>query len=992
MSLQFILAPPGAGKTTHILCEIERHLPDAAPLYFIVPEQFSLQGERLVLAGRTAQVRVQVLSFNRLAYRLFSALGGPPGRMADDLAKSMLLRKILLENADALTYYQSAHDKHGFVDALSATVAELNHYRVTAEDLRARADEVTDGADPTLNAKLTDLALILDAYRETVSGRYLLTDDMLELLHARLHEQTAAIPLLDGAYIWADGFSGFTPQERQILIHLMKRAAYTGITLTTRDTPRRTDPLCAAPRETMQKLTQEATQAGIQMLPALYMEGNHRHARGSQLAVFAEEYGNTGQHNSGAAADALLHPAITLHPAANPYTAILTAAAIVNDWTRKRCWRFADIAVLCGDRSLYEKTLRTVFDRLNIPLFVDTEVSILTHPLTELIRAAFEIIVRNFSYESVFRFLKTGLTGIAQDEIDVLENYALAHGISGYRWRYEMNDPRAEAARKALMTALTHLPRPQKKMRVTEFSHAVFRLLDALNVPAALARQYDEALAAGNAETARLHKQIWPKICEVFDKLVEILGDVPVTAREYAATLEAGLAGTGMGRIPPTLDQVVLGDAARSRYPAIKGMIVLGANDGVLPAPPAAPGLFTDDEREILRNTALELAADLPARITEQNYALYCALCQPSHALALITAENTSAGKPLRPAPIIRSLRGLFPELSPTQIALPHEYTPLDTPPPGPARALSAQTASDFFGKILHTSASRLEAYAGCPFAYFLAYMLKAKPRKHYEVLPTDLGSLFHAVVAAYAQQHGWQPRPRGEIDALVAPLVAAHAPHETAYHATARNRYILEKAHRVCTASIWAITEHIKADAYTPAFAEIELPEAPPVILDNGVAVVLRGRIDRADLHPHEGATYVKIIDYKSKITRLKPEEIRNGTRLQLPLYLSAMLRHPQIENAKPGELEYFPIDDPIVNSDIALSEAARDAALIKAFKPASTTPTDEMLATAHSALRRLAMHMTSGYIPAAPCPTSGKSPCEYCKYSAVCGHTQYS
>ncbi|MCL2204329.1 MAG: PD-(D/E)XK nuclease family protein [Defluviitaleaceae bacterium] len=995
MALQFILGAPGTGKTTLCLKEIEASLPGDAPLYYLVPEQFSLQSERLLLARREATMRVQVLSFNRLAYRLFAALGGPPGRMADELAKAMLLRKVLFENAEALQYYGRAHDKHGFVDALAHTLTELNHYRITADDLYARAETAPEGEGNILAAKLSDLALLVEKYREAVSGRYLLTDDMLDLLVERLRAHSGALPLLDGARIWVDGFSGFTPQERMVLLWVMKRAAYLGITLTTRDEPGFSDPLCHPPRFTQEKITYIAEQAGIGILPPVYMKENFRHAHNPGLAFFVGAFSLAPLPGAG--------EGIELISARDPYEAVLAAASQIHEWVQNRGYRFRDIAILCGDRNRYEKILCSAFDRLNIPLFVDTETDILSHPLTELIRAAFDMVNRNFNYESVFRFLKTGLVHLPQDDVDVLENYALAQGIAGYRWRYPMDNPVAEKARVYLMDVLKNFAQAGRKDSVTGFSQKVFHLLYALDVPGTLSRWFDAYINAGDPETARMHKQIWPKLCEIFDKLVEILGDTPITVQEFSSLLDAGFARAGLGRIPPTLNQVVLGDMGRSRYPAIKAMLVLGANEGTLPPPPASPGLFTDDERVLLRNAALELAPEITDRVNEQYYALYCALSQPADMLAFIYAENESSGAVFRPSPVIRIVKALFPTLSAKAATPILEYRPLEGNPDGISIHETAPTSSPvspnpLFGPIIHTAASRLEAYARCPFAYYLTYLLKAKPRKQYEVLPADLGILFHGVVALFAQRMGWQPRTKAEIGEIVATLVAELAPENTAttaYHGSARNRHILEKARRVCTASIWALTEQIRQTDYTPAFAEIDLPPAPPISLDNGQKLALSGRIDRVDLHPApDGRTYVQIIDYKSGHARFSPNDIRNGTQLQLMLYMNAMLKSPGIKNPHPGGIYYFPISDPLLKTNILLEDSVREAALLKQFKLSGIAPDEKNNAlfthlreTADAKIKELATQLASGNIAPAPCPQNGRKPCEYCSYGAICG-----
>jgi ATP-dependent helicase/nuclease subunit B len=1003
VALQFILGPPGSGKTTHCLNEIHKHLPGDAPLYYLVPEQFSLQSERLLLAEYSAAIRVQVLSFNRLAYRLFALLGGPPGKIADELARSMILRKVLFENAESFVYYQSTHDKHGFVESLAVTLTELNHYRVTAGDLKTHAND-----DSALSAKISDLSLILTKYREAVTGRFLLTDDMLDLLVQRLETTTEKLPLLDKTYIWVDGFSGFTPQERLVLFHILKRAEYVGITLTTRDKPHLTDSLCDVPRQTMEKLLNITKKAGIQTLPDIYTTKNHRHIHNPGLAFFVSNFsiyakqGKTFPNIPGDNAGDF----IEMIPVGDPYAAVLAAVTRIQEWKQKRGYRFRDIAILCGDRKRYEKILHTVFDRFFIPLFVDTETDILSHPLTELIRAAFDIVNRNYNYESVFRFFKTGLTGIQQDDVDILENYALAYGTNGYRWRYPMTDPKAEAVRLCFMSGINDFGKMKKKDTVLAFSQKVFDLLYTLNVPETLSRWYDESMNGNDPETARKHKQIWPKVSEIFDKLVEILGDTVVNLQEFASLLDAGLSQAGLGCIPPTLDQVILGDMNRSRYPKIKAMIVLGANEGVLPPLPVTPGLFTDDERNLLRNDALELAPAITDRVNESYYALYGALSQPSDILSFIYAQTDSGGKVLRPSPVLRTIKTLFPLIEPKTVkTMPEymlltdktipEYTPLThlNIEKNPF-SISETSVNQLFGPVIHTAASRLEAYASCPFAYYMTYLLKAKPRKQYEVLPTDLGNLFHDVVACFALEAGWLPRTKPEIDEIVTALVHELTPETAVYHGSARNRYILEKARRVCTASIWALTEQIKKESYQPVFAETDLPPSPPIPLGNGRSLLLSGRIDRVDLLDSEdGNTYVKIIDYKSGRTRFSEDDLRQGTQLQLMIYMNAMLKAPglQDKNPKPGGIYYFPIDDPLLKTDRLLDDTVREAGLLKSFKTSGLdfVGNDDFLPLSYETdkkIKELTLRLTSGDITPNPCYKNGRRFCTYCLFPAVC------
>ncbi|MCL2841049.1 MAG: PD-(D/E)XK nuclease family protein [Defluviitaleaceae bacterium] len=976
MSLQFILGSPGTGKTTYLLKEIREKITmaDGIPLYYLVPEQFSLQSERLLLTGgRDAATQIQVLSFNRLAYRLFSVLGKPAGQIAGDLGKQMLMRKVLFEVADKLIYYKSAVDKHGFVEALSGTMTEMNHYRVSAAELLTRAED----SSPALKAKLTDIALLLTTYRETIKGKYLLTDDMPELLCQKLDGYThEPLPLLDGAYFWVDGFSGFTPQERQVLLYIMKRASRLTLTLT------------MPQHETLDKMTQLARDGRITIEPHIYLNENLRHIHAPALAHFIKYFnGEKTSHH---------HDNIEIISAPDRYAAVYATAQQILSFVREKDYKFRDIAILCGDRTHYEKILQTVFDRLNIPMFVDTETDILSHPLTEMIRAGLEIPMRNWSYESVFRFLKTRLTGLAQSTIDILENYALANGIHAYRWNYTFSDPLAEEGRIQLLKALAPYEKTRGDSIATVKAHAkkVFDMLYALNVPETLQNWFDTHMTHGDPAIARLHGQIWPKLCEVFDKLVDILGDEKVSLKTFAQTLDAGLFQVGLGRIPPTVDQVILGDIGRSRYPEIKAMLVLGANDGILPPTPTGTGLFTDFERKVLRNTALELAPENQRRLSEHYYNLYCALAQPKEKLIFIYAEAEPSGKPLRPSPVLTKVRNVFPHIETTP-ALPFaEYDGILNISVT-SQKLSETSVNQLYGQTIITAATRLEAYARCPFAYYMRYILGAKERIHYQVLPTDLGNIFHNILTGFVRQYS-PTLTRSAIDSMVNDLMKGVVFESSIYHSTARNRHILNKVHRIASASCWAISEQIKQAEYNPALTEHEILNSWAI--NNGRTLTLTGRVDRVDIHQAEdGKEHVRIIDYKSGQARFNENEVRQGIQLQLMLYMNAILKSREKigKQSIPGGVFYFPVDDPILQADGILDDKTRETGLLKAFKMSGFTVEDtadmdnfiHLGQEAENKVKELAHRMTQGDISATPFKGQ-RSPCEYCKYDGVCGH----
>jgi len=1008
MPLQFILGKPGTGKTTHCLNEINKRLDEHALLYYIVPEQFSLQSERLILGQRAAATTVQVLSFNRLAYRLFASLGGPPGKIADDLGKQMLLRKVIFDAGNDLVYYKSAANKLGFVDALLETVTEMAHYKVTGDSLKERIDDST----PAFAGKLNDIATISKAYRGMVDEKYIMTEDMLDILYEKINT-SEALPLLDNAYFWVDGFSGFTPQELHVLGGLLKRAAGMYITLTTTS-----DSLLSTPVNiTQEKLT--AIAKG-NLLPTIMLEENHRHQSAKGLAAFVENfkvYKKLPEFST--------HEGISIISAPNKNAEVNATANEVLKLTAKG-YQFKNIAILCGDKSAYEKLLQTTFDRLNIPLFIDSEIEILSHPLTELIRSAIDVLATNWSYESVFRLLKTGLTGSTQNDKDILENYVLEKGIASYRWRYKFSDPRAEAARQKLLTVI---PKAKPRDTVFNFSKLIFNMLYELNVPQTLDAWYKDRMHAGDIATANLHKQIWPKISQVFDKLAEMLGIEKVSIKEYAAVLDAGLNQVSLGRVPPTTNQVILGDVARSRYPEIDVMIVLGATENALPPPLTQKGLLSEIERKLLANTGLELGKENTHRLADSYYSLYVALSQPKEKLILIYPQADRGGKPLRPAAVVTRVQEMFPDIKTVSAEVFAEFGEMEPRVQSTGMLLNADSVYD---KNIHTTPSRLESFAKCPFQYFMTYTLQAKERKRFEVLPTDLGNLYHTCLAEFSKevwQNGKKEMTKNEIQTLVTDLIAKNIKEDDAFNDTARNRYVITRARQMLTASIWALNEHLRAGEFSPKFAEHRIIAEQGITLDSGKTLHLGGIVDRVDSFFDGKDEYIKVIDYKSGNVKFDTDEVKQGVQLQLMIYMNMLAESLK---AKPGGIFYFPISDPIIDMDDYLPDRELEAGLLKQFKMSGIALGEESTLAAldknltagvgsnvipvainkdgsykktskpvvldlesftalgkevEEKVKELGNRMTKGDVTVAPYTTGVKAPCRFCKFDGVCG-----
>lgn len=896
MSLKYILGGSGTGKTTTCLNEIIASNQNIInnSLIFIVPEQFSLESEKslISLSDNEAMIQGQVLSFQRLAFHLFSELGNTRIKLLEDNGKNMLLRKIVNKVKDELLYYKKSIDKQGFMDSLSKTITEFYQYTVSKENFQKYLTDISD--KETLYTKMSDLYKIYDEYLNFIKDQYISTDETLDIMSEIIKDSN----YLKDAEIWIDGFNGFTPQEYKVIEKLLLRVKSVNIAFTVRENNIKYekinvyDPFFET-KTTINKITKIAKENNIKVEPPIFLEEAKRFENFKELKYLEKNYFSYGENTYKEKADNII-----IFKATNLYSEVTEIAKQIHHMISAKNYKYSEIALLTGDLVGYEKSIRGIFKNYNIPCFFDLKTDILSHPLTELIRSAVDIIVSRFSYESIFRFLKTNMTDINRDEIDMLENYVLAYGIKGYKWdmeewkygfsgKYEIFDyDTIHNCKKKVLEILKPISeniQSNSKVSIKDFSYRIFHMLINLNVTDTL-NLWISNIDDKNSVILRQHNQIWGKITRVFEKMVEILGDEIVTVKEFSKILEVGLASIDMGIIPPSQDCVIIGDFQRTRLPEIKAMFVLGVNEGVLPKPTVELGLFSDEERLLLNKFGMELSPDSARKAFEQQFQIYNNITKPSKLLHISYSLGTLSGKSLQPSSIIAKIKKLIPNVivkeendNIEEITLPvpmfenmgkvlRAYSLGDEISPvyldmyswfmendvykekiikmqkilfegTDQQTLESEIVHKLYGKELITTVSRLEKYVHCPFAYFVEYNLEAKERKTYEVNSMDFGNLFHEVIDMFSTKldskgNSFRDINKEDINVLVDVCVDEIVPKigSEVLLSSSKYQYIIKRIKRISKKSIWALSEHIKAGLFEPLGSEIEFSSNSPL------------------------------------------------------------------------------------------------------------------------------------------------------------------
>lgn len=682
-ALRFILGRAGTGKTYTCLKEIKETLAqegeEGPALILLVPEQatFQMEYELFTTMPRPATARAQVLSFRRLARRVLAQTGGAARPWLGELGKRMVLRSLIQKHKDSLILFGRSASTPGFTESLAHTLAEFKLYNIAPQELAQQAQELTQsGKETPLAGKLHDLALLYGELEAYLAPRYTDPEGYLAYLAVKLKEAS----LLQGARVWVDGFTGFTPQEFQVLESLMKTVAEVNISLCldVRDLsqPSAEADLFHPTRETYDKLLAAARSQQVKLLLPLVLNPEEelapRFRPSPELAHLERYFFDYPTRMWAGPVNSIREVA-----AANRRVEVEAAAREIIRLARDCKWRWRDMALVVRDLELYHDLVATVFTDYGIPYFIDRKRPVLHHPLAQLVLAAWEIVNSNWSYDAVFRCLKTDLLPISRTDVDRLENYVLAYGIRGKTWlrsaawdfhvgtAHEEEWADIDLLRRQVASWLEPLVAVCKQPDLTggSLSTALWLFLEELEVGPRLNQWAQAAAADGDLELAQEHTQVWIGFLGLLDELVVGLGDTVLSPTEYAEILASGLEGLRLGLVPPSLDQVLVGSLERSRHPNVRAAFVLGVSEGVLPGRASEDAVLSDREREQLLEAGVELAPTSRVNQLHERYLTYIALTRASERLWVSFPLADPEGKALAPSRVVARLRELFPSL-----------------------------------------------------------------------------------------------------------------------------------------------------------------------------------------------------------------------------------------------------------------------------------------------------------------------------------------
>ncbi len=673
------------------------------------------------------------------------------------------------------------------------------------------------------------------------------------------------------------------------------------------------DGLFSQTQRTYAALLEVIKKTKLQLREPTILSSQIRFANCPQLAhleanIFADAQVVKGRQNDGRTLRVPKIPAagnIRIISAPNPRAEVRFVARQIQQLVKEKNYRYRDIAVIASAIDRYEHYVRAYFDDYGVPFFIDKPKPLSQHSVIQLIYSALKVVTGGFSNSDIFAYLKTDLVPVERSDVDLLENYCIAFGIAGSDWisqqpwqfagenSKEFNEQRVEQIRRQAIGPLLKLWQELYSGETSvgnvspeTFTSAIFDFLDSLYVKKTLARWIEESAERKDYAAVDQHRQLYDKLVNVFDELVEVFAGQAMSPQDYLAIISSAFSQLTLAFIPPNLDQVLVGSIERSRHPDLKAAFLIGTTQKQFPVPISFDSILTDDDRGAAESADFLLSPPTRQTLVDRQYLAYIAFTRPSEFLCVSYPVLDDKASAISRSPFLTDLESLFGDLKEESIAgeqigiekvqsrteledllcwsLGKDAATAEGDNGGRlyallddvcldqqleqlgARVVSAinyrnqaqldrRVMEEFFGQHISTSATRLSDFAKCPYKHFAEHVLGLKERKEFKFEPLDVGVFYHRVLDALLKRLNADGKDFAAIQDKellafvrdeITRLVQTDAFVSNFVHRSSHNAFIIHCAGEYLEDCALAIAEMVRAGSFRPSLSEVSFGE----------------------------------------------------------------------------------------------------------------------------------------------------------------------
>ena len=981
MGLRLIYGKAGSGKSNYCFSEVARLIEkeNEKKIYIITPEQFSFTAEKKLMdemekIRNGAVISAEVITLSRMAYRVMGEIGGLNKTNLSKCGKAMLIYSILSNNKKNLKFLGKSDEN---IDLSMRAITEFKKHGVSTLDL---TNEIEKTDDIYLKTKLQDMACIYENFEEKIANNYIEETDLLDILASNLDK----VDLVKNSIIFIDEFAGFTYQEYEVIKQMISLAKEVNITICTDNLELNTNPdtdIYYANKVTVKKLFKLVKENNLKLEEPIELNTCYRF-KTEELLHLSNNLYNVKSTKYEKNVDNL-----KLFLAKNEYSEIEEVAKRIQKLVSKDNLRYKDISIITKNIENYAPLVRAIFRQYDIPVFIDEKRDLNQNIIVQYVLSILSVLNRNFASEDVFSYIKLGFLDIEKEEIFKLENYCNKWGITLNKWKkdfiYELDNEnkknevqRLNEIRKEIINPLIKL---QEKIKEEKTANNITKLLYEFLISQSIEEKVTEKIkdleANNKRELAKEYKESYQIILDILDEIVLIFKDDKMTIDKYEKILKIGLKNSGLGKIPGTQDQIILGDVDRSRSHKVDVVFIIGLNDGSFPSNNKDEGFLSDNDREVLKEDGIELAKTTLEQLYDDKFNIYKAFTTAEKQLYLSYSSSDKDGKSQRPSILITQIKKMFPnlkeesdvvskryeivnkevtyqelienisklkkkekiediwyeiynyyksqegwneELSKDLEAINYSNLPTD---------IKKENIDKLYGNTLKTSVSRLEQYRRCPFSYYLQYGLKLKEKETLKIQSMDTGSFMHETIDNFFDYVREEGLELSEIDEekifeIVSNIVEENlkSSRNMIFTATTKYKILVRRLKKIISKALKYIIETIIYSDFSIEGTEVEFSEKgkyKPIILnlENGKKVEITGKIDRIDTATKDEGKYLRIIDYKSSAKDIDLNEVYAGLQIQLLTYTDAICRQ---EDIIPAGIFYFSLLEQMANKRI--------------------------------------------------------------------------
>jgi ATP-dependent helicase/nuclease subunit B len=959
LGLKIIAGRAKTGKSTYIYDDINLYIKKDTRknLILIVPDQMTYQAEYEIIDRLKCDgiMDVEILSFKRLAYKVFEEVGGLKVQELNNYGKIMLLKQTFEENINDIQVFKKASKQEGFLREFDQLIKELKQNCVSIEFIENINKYKID--NELLKRKLADIKKIYEEINIKTKDKFYDEEDKVDLFIAAIEKSN----YIKNSIIWIDGFDSFYGQRYNIISNLIKYSNDVSISLNI-------DVDCLSGLENCEdwesfkttydtyKVIAQEINDELKVIPILECKNTSREIGFLEKNLFTvnEEKFLEKTHN------------ISVYSSMNPYTETEKAASEIISLVRDHGYRWKDISIAVGDIDSYSNNIKKVFTQFEIPYFLDAKRDIMDNPFTKYILSILDMFIWNFKHDNTFEYLKTGFSPINYNETSKLENFALQYGVEGSKWfrNFKFKAKNINYYNELREKISDDFNKKRKEFQslsnALDITLFIFDFIKKHKVQEKIEKQVEIFKKTGLYEKSSENAQVWNSVIELFDQITLVGLDVKMTPKEYRKMIEAGFREVKISIIPPTLDKVAIGSTERISFGKSKALFILGANEGKLESKNNEKGLLLDDERELLVQWGMKLIGRSSFAAYKEKHALYKVFSSPTDKLYVSYSLGTIEGRPMQPSLYVDRLKQIFPMVeektdlsnineidyvSNASGTIEHVVMKLRDYMEGRnindlwkdvhcwyeknyfdifdiiTKGINYDNKVDkiqkeYIDKIYTTpismTVSKIESFAECPFKYFMEMVIKPEPRYVQKVEFYDLGNIYHRAVEEFTNEisikkidiNSFEKEDIYNLSQICTERILLEKEQEIiALEANERNKYMKNKIKRLVNRAAYTIIEQLKRGNFRPEFTELKIGQSTnnnnnfiepvEIKVSEEYSIYLQGRIDRIDTMRKDDNAYVNIIDYKSSQKDIDLSDAVQGLQLQLLVYLSSVMKN---------------------------------------------------------------------------------------------------